>query len=254
LAIKIGSEHQVAVIEFLKRVVLPILHEDAEGQVQQVGTGFLFAQEDALFLVTARHHFEELAHDAFAVPDDPLRGGLMRLSFDLLYPKDPEHQVIDIAVLKLRDIDVIKALRKAWTVLDETNTATASGGGAFLLCGYAAGRQTIGPHGVGGSFNAIYTERTAATPSQAKPPIDPALDIFLHYDREAEGFDGSMVKTPDLPGFSGSAIWEYSDVGGGLWSAARAIKVVGIQASWLDGQYARGKAWSYAQHIIASAA
>jgi hypothetical protein len=254
LAIKIDSEHQAAVSEFLKRVVLPILHEDAGGQVQQVGTGFLFSRGDALFLVTARHLFEELALDSFAVPDDPFRGGLLRLSFELLYPKDPEHQVIDVAVLKLTDAEVTKALREAWTVLDERNTAQASSEGAFLLCGYAAGRQTIGPHGVGGSFNAIYTERTAAIPPQAKLPVDPELDLFLLYGEEAEGFDGSMVKTPDLPGFSGSAIWEYSDLDSGLWSPARAIKVVGIQASWLGGQYARGKAWAYALHLITNAA
>ena len=96
----------------------------------------------------------------------------------------------------------------------------------------------------------IYTERTASTPNHAKPPIDPDLDIFLHYDAEAEALDGSVVKTPDLPGFSGSAIWEYRDLVGGLWSPAKAIKIVGIQTSWLDGHYARGKAWAYAMHMI----
>lgn len=249
MANRVEAENQIAVQEFLKRVVVPILHETRPDQVQQIGSGFFFARDDDLFLVTARHLFEDFPADSFLVPDDPIRGDVLRLSFEINYPTDP---AIDIAVLKLTEADVIAKLRSVWTIMDDRNTGIASNQGVFVLCGFAASQQTIGAHGVGGSFNAIYTERTKSIPHNAKPPIDPTLDFFLHYDPEAEALDGTTVATPDLPGFSGSAIWEYREVEG-LWTPARALRIVGLQAAWLGGEYARGKAWPYAAEIIRKA-
>lgn len=249
MAIKIESENQIAVQEFLKRVVVPILHETQPGRVQQIGSGFLFARDDDLFLVTARHLFDDFAADGFLVPGDPIRGDVLRLSFVLACPTDPG---IDIAILRLTDAEVIAKLRSVWTILDDRNTGVASHRGVFIICGFAAARQTAGPDGVSGSFNAIYTERTESIPHNAKLPIEPDLDLFLHYDTDAEAVDGTTMPTPDLPGFSGSAIWEYCEVEG-LWTPARALRVVGLQVAWLSGEYARGKAWRYAAHLISKA-
>lgn len=254
MAGKVGKEHQVAISEFLKHVVVPLIYELPDGRVDQVGTGALFRDGQNVFLTTARHIFENTDKASFAVPENPLRGDFVRLSFEFFTPKDPPSQDIDIAVLRLTAPEVFQQLEAGWRFLTRNNAAPASPQGTFLISGYPSSRAVIKGQSIGGSFNTIYTERISDLPTNAAPPVDSDLDMFFHYDTEAEGLDGGSVKTPDLPGVSGSSIWEYNDVSNGLWTPEKALKVVGIETSWKKGEYVRGKTWRYLEYIFDNAA
>lgn len=250
MAGKVSREHQLAVGEFLKRVVVPLIYELPDGRVDQVGTCTLLREQEHVFLITARHTFTDRNRDSFVIPENPLRGDFVRLSFEFLTLVDPPNQDIDLAVLKLTSAQAVQQLDVEWRFLTRANTAAASPQGTFLISGYPSSRAKIVGQAIGGSLNTIYTERMATTPTAAASPVDPGLDMFFHYDQDAEGLDGQPVSTPDLPGVSGSSIWEYSEVAEGLWTPERALKIVGVETSWRRGEYARGKAWRYVQHIL----
>jgi hypothetical protein len=86
-------------------------------------------------------------------------------------------------------------------------------------------------------------------PPEAEQPVHPEVDLFFRYDAEANGSNGEPMATPLLPGVSGSAIWECRDVNG-IWTAARSLKIVGIETSYLAGKYVRGKQWHLVQKML----
>lgn len=248
---QIGKEHRQAVSHFMVKVVVPLLYELPDGRVDQIGICTLFRERQHRLLITARHNLEG-SHilDRFTVLKNPIRSDLDTLgSFELFKPNDPPGRDIDVAVLRFLDQSTIGQMEAGWHFLTTANTGTAPAQGIFVLSGYPSARAKISGQAIGGSLNTIYTKRITAAPPSAKPPVDADIDLFFHYDKEGIDLEGRAVKTPALPGVSGSSVWEYREISG-LWPPENALKVVGIQTSWIEGDFARAKIWAYVQHII----
>jgi hypothetical protein len=73
-----------------------------------------------------------------------------------------------------------------------------------------------------------------------------ALDLFFDYGAVGDGLDGTEVYAPDLPGASGSPIFEVQSPRS-LWMPPR---IVAVQASFLKGKYFRGTDWRVVAKLL----
>lgn len=68
------------------------------------------------------------------------------------------------------------------------------------------------------------------------------LDLFFDYGHDAVSVTRQPMKTPELPGMSGTSIWELRPVSG-VWTPETATRVVGIQSAYIHSKYFRAKSW-----------
>lgn len=242
-----------AIAEFTKQVAVPILYDDAAG-VDQVGTGTLFTIGPRCFLVTAAHLFEGTDPAQFAIPSNPVNDPAPS-TLGRYHLFEPEQEFVDIAVLELLESSLIEKLSSGWRILTLANTGHASSQGVFALCGYPSARaKRVGSHLIGGSLVTAYSERMLEIPEDAEEPVHPELDLFFYYDSEATDIDGKTINTPQLGGTSGAAVWEYCESDSAtFWTPEQAFTVVGVQSSFLSGQYFRAKSWSFVLKILREA-
>jgi hypothetical protein len=255
--------HQLqAIQEWMARTVIPLLYDDPSGKLDSYGSGVLIESNGNILFATARHNLffldqttrRELTRLAIPLPDreDPGKNHPVNTLglFDLLWPSNSQGQDIDVALLHLKDPDLIAALRKSWTVVDRSKAVAASRQGSFVLSGYPSDRVRPTSQGICGSLNTIYTERMLQTPQNATQPVNSKYDLFFHYDLNATDLEGNVVKTPTAPGMSGSVVWELYRTDNEVWAPEKVLKMVAIQSSWMKGNFARAKSWAYVEHIL----
>lgn len=250
------AEEQQALIAleaFAVNSAVPVLYDSPSG-VDQIGTGTLFTIDNRYFLITAGHLFEapDLSSPApdptkFAIPKGRVNGDLHTLGSYALYNGRNTNLAdadIDIAILELLDPDTIEYAKRGWQILTLEDTWPPSTTGVFVLCGYPSERGWRSETSIGGKPTTVFTERLPQIPTSAKQPVHPALDMFFHYDVSGPDFEGKSSATPHLRGASGSSVWEYRGAApGAIWSPKNALKVVGVQSSFLKGSYFRAKSW-----------
>lgn len=253
---------QKAIQEWMARTVIPLLYDDPSGQLDSYGSGVLIESNGNVLFATARHNLffpdqttrRELTRLAISVPDreDPGKNHpVFTLGpFDLLWPSNSQGEDIDVALLHLKDQDIIAALRKSWNVVDRSKAVAAPLQGSFVLSGYPSDRVRVTSQGICGSLNTIYTERMLQNPQNATQPVDSDYDLFFHYDLNATDLEGNVVKTPAAPGMSGSVVWELYRTDDEVWAPEKVLKMVAIQSSWLKGNFVRAKSWAYVEHIL----
>jgi hypothetical protein len=251
-----------AIQHWMARTVIPLLYDDPSRQLDSYGSGALIGSNENVLFATARHNLFFPDHTtlrdrtrlAIPIPDSdaPAKTDIVNTlgTFDVLQSVDPPGQDIDIALLHLKDLDLIARLRRSWNVIDRSKAVVASPQGNFVLSGYPSARVKITEQGLGGSLNTIHTERMPQAPQNAKQPIHPDYDLFFYYDDDATDLDGNAVKTPAVPGMSGSVVWELRDVEHGVWAPDNALTMVAIQVSWMKDNFARAKSWAYVEHIL----
>lgn len=253
-----------AIQHWMARTVIPLLYDDPSGQLDSYGSGALIGSNGNVLFATARHNLFFPDHATLrdrirlAIPipdrDDPAKTDVVNTlgTFDVLQPVDPPGQDIDIALLHLKDPDLIARLGRSWNVIDRSKAVVASPQGKFVLSGYSSARVKVTPQGLGGSLNTIHTERMPQAPEGAEQPIHPDHDLFFYYDNDATDVEGNAVETPAVPGMSGSVVWELRDVKNGVWAPDNALKMVAIQVSWMKDNFARAKSWAYVEHILST--
>jgi hypothetical protein len=236
-----------AIEQFAAHVTVPVLYDDPKA-ADQVGTGTLFSIDERLFLVTASHLFDDRDPGRFTIPAPPSTQLYGLGDFNLIRTAD----FYDIAVLELQDGQTISRLTGGWwQPLTLANVGRASESGIFALSGYPSARAVKRGDLIGASLITAYTERMSMPPAEAEHPIDPRLDLFFRYNREALDVDGKTIKTPDLHGCSGASIFEYreSDVIQ-FWTPEQCLKIVGVQSSFRRGDYFRGKSWDAVLELL----
>jgi hypothetical protein len=244
----IPPEVMRAVEQFTAHVTIPVLYDDPAA-ANQIGTGTLFTVDRRLFLVTARHLFDNQDLTRFSIPAPPDPQLHTLGEFNLLRPTE---EVIDVAVLELKANTTINRLTSGWwRPLTLENVAPASQQGLFALCGYPSERAVVRGGLIGGSLITAYTERVLPIPPEAEPPIIPNLDLFFHYDAQAIDLKGKAIATPHLGGCSGASIWEYREPKGILfWTPEQCLHIVGVQSSFRRGRYFRGKSWAAVLEVL----
>ncbi len=116
--------------------------------------------------------------------------------------------------------------------------------GDFLLAGYPSSLSKEENSWLKGTLITAISKRMTEIPIEASKPIHPELDLFFHYDDTATTLYGKELETSELPGTSGASVWQIdNETRLGIWSPELAIKVVGIQSSYLRNKYFRAKNW-----------
>jgi hypothetical protein len=162
----------------------------------------------------------------------------------------PQKESIDVAIVELRDRETIARLKAGWQFLTLDSVRAPHEHGVFILAGFPVELATSADGKVTGPLAAVFSERTTRVPQEAREPVESSLDLFFHYDRDGVGLDGSPFKAPSLKGTSGGGVWEYQPRVQGLWSPAKAVKVVGVQSSLLAGGYFRAKHWGAVAEVF----
>jgi hypothetical protein len=238
-----------AVERYAATVTVPVMHEHAEEQVDQIGTGTLFDHDDRLLLVTAGHIFDQIKPENLVIPsrDTTALAGIG--PYNLYRPDDRD---IDLAVVELRHPPSIERARASWTVLDLDRTTTASDQGWFVLSGYPSVRSRRAGGLLGSTLLSLHTWRLPEVPAGAKPPIHPDLDLFFRFEGEAEGLDGSTAEVPHLGGCSGGPVWEYREPAGiTFWTVEQCLSLVGVQSAFKpSSNYFRAKSRIYVREMI----
>lgn len=240
-----------ALERFTALVTVPVLYDDPK-DLDQIGTGTLFTVDERVFLVTAAHLFDRTDPARFSIPSLHTSQLHSLGRYNLLIPKD---KAVDIAVLELLEDATIQRAKLSWRMLTLANIGPASSAGVFALCGYPSERAKRIGGLIGGSLVTAYTERMREPPEGAEQPLNPALDLFFHYDAEAIDTAGATIATPRLGGCSGASVWEYREPNGIIfWTPEQCLKIVGVQSSWFrKGQYFRAKSWAAVLEIMRQA-
>jgi hypothetical protein len=257
-----ASAQLSAIQQWMAMTVIPLLYDDPSGKLDSYGSGALIESNGNVLFATARHNLfcsdqttrRDLKRLAIPIPDRyvPYKKHIVKTlgTFDVLEPVNSAGQDIDIALLHLKDQNLIDALRRSWKVVDRSKAAVASPQGRFVLSGYPSDRVRVTSQGLGGLLNTIHTERMTQAPQNAAQPVHADYDLFFHYDLDATDLEGNAVKTPHVPGMSGSVVWELHDIGDSVWTPDKALRMVAIQTSWMKGNFARAKSWMYVEHIL----
>lgn len=235
------------ILETLKRYAarhtIPLQRFLDERRVSHEGTGTLFTIAGRAFVISAAHIFEDVELEDIVTAPRPAGGKAIPLSPYILY-RPNEIDKYDIAVLELTDQATVHALQSGWSFLTLDDVALPRAfGGVFALCGYPQENVQVRGDGVALSLIAAFTERMRNMPPNTKFAADPAVDMFFFYDEEATDTDGQNISTPGLRGVSGASVWEYTHEVPGVWDASKTLKVVGVQASFLEGDWFRCTTW-----------
>lgn len=237
-----------AIEKFAAKTAVPILVEINSETVDQVGTGTLFSHQDRLFLVTARHIFDDIDPRTIVIPSTDTTELASIGSLDLLRP---DQEQIDVAVVELKHPPTIKRAKASWNILTVDDTAQASFDGVFALSGYPSERLRRDGGLLGGSLITVYTDRIVEIPSEATAPVHRDVDLFFTYDSKLVKSDGEILSAPNLRGCSGASIWQYiKSEDAGLWTAQKSLRIIGVQSAYRKGKYFRGIAWHYVLEIF----
>lgn len=251
-----------AIKHWMSRTVIPLLYDDPSGRLDSYGSGILIRSNGNVIFVTARHNLffndrttrRDFSRLAIPIPDRsaPEKKDVVNTlgEFDLLAPQDPPDHEIDIALLHLKDVDIIRKSCKSWTVVDRSKAAIASPQGNFILAGYPSEKVRVTRQGLGGSLNLIYTKRMLQVPQGANAPVNQDYDLFFNCTTNADDLTSNVVKTSSVSGMSGSVVWELLDTHNEIWAPDKALTMVAIQVSWMKGNFVRAKSWTYVECIL----
>lgn len=248
---QLSVEEASAIERFALNVTIPILI-DIGGRTALLATGTLFEIDGRVFIITARHIFDDIPDlTKLAYPDSPIKGGLHTLgSFEIFKPKE-EH--IDVAAVELRTPKTLNNLCAAWQLLTLNNVAAPSSDlsdGAFFLSGYPASLTKEAEGWLKGTFATAYTQRLPDVPKEAAAPVFENLDLFFEYGHDAISITGKPVATPELPGVSGASVWELKPPSEGMWTPEKLTRVVGIQSAYVHSKYFRAKNWLAVAQVL----
>ncbi len=103
-----------------------------------LGTGTLFEVGERAFIVCARHLFDDMDGgllQSIAVPEGP-RGAIVEIAPVELFRPSYGERHLDIALIELKDPDVIALLKRSWRFLSLSDVAEAPSSGQFVLSAY----------------------------------------------------------------------------------------------------------------------
>jgi hypothetical protein len=244
------QEHiAIAIERYVVSATIPILY-DADSVADQVGTGTLFTLAGRYFLVTAQHTFHNRDAGRFAIPKSRITGDLHSLGPHQLLSADSEEADIDIAILELLDEFTISYSKSEWKSLTLNDIVRPSSTGMFVLCGYPS-LYAMRKEGLITGKPATAITNRIPIPTNADPPINPALDLFFRYGPGASDLSDKNVSVPPLRGVSGASVWEYREPENTtVWAPAGCLRAVGVETSFREGSYFRAKSWEMVLEML----
>ena len=238
------KEESDAITAFALSVTVPIFRETHDG-AELLASGTLFEVAGLKFVITARHIFDVVSDPKKLAYAESRSKGDMH-TFGNFQIGKPTEKHFDVAVMALQSNETISKLKAGWRFLSLENVSVPSSSasdGSILLAGYPCARTQKSDRWLRGSFLAVYTQRFLKPPSEAEEPINPGLDLFFDYAREATSITGTPVATPELEGCSGASVWEYRRSSSPIWTAESAVRVVAVQSAYVHSKYFRAINW-----------
>lgn len=226
------------------RVTVPIASNRNGGFPEPIGSGTLLSAADRLFLITAAHVLEGETGETLYVsasrssaPPVPLAPATVVRS------KSPD--ATDVAVIEILERSTQDLLLNGWESASLDSIGEASTDGLFVLSGYPSERLRIDGATLMCTCITAITERLPTPPTDTRDPIDSERDLFFLYQERGCFSDGEEADSPNLLGASGGGVWEFSNVRvPGIWTAQKALKLVGVQSSALHFKWFRAHASS----------
>jgi len=246
------NEHQrQALNEFGFRAAVPLfcaLGEDAD----HLATGTFIGVGEKCFLLTARPILDECEAEHIAIATSPEGSGLRTLGNLLIHkPIDQPGTEINIVGIEIQDEKTIDIVEAGWRMVDMGIGDEANDSDEVVLIGYPSATLDKANIRITGRPASIIIALVQEIPSDATPPINPTLHLFLELPREAIDPAGEIVDIAPIGRMCGCAIWQLRELADDeLWSPDRALRLVGVQTSARSGSYFRGKRWTYVHNLL----
>ncbi len=252
---EIDNQIKRAIEDFGFRSSVPIFKAIEEDDADHLATGTFISCQNRLFLLTARHILDDCNPADLAIATSPEGSSLQTLGISNVFkPVDDPSVDIDILCIEIKEPEVHTIVRQGWRAVDISIGKDPELDEDVLLVGYPSATLKKDGMKLSGKPTSYRTSVMATAPQSARQPVSAQLDLFLALDREGVSFSGDRFCSPAIGGMSGCAIWQFTKVQNTeLWTPDRALRLVGIQASALHGQFFRGKQWRYIKHVITQA-
>ncbi len=244
LAELFGEPEEQAINHRILSCTVPLIAQ-SQGRAGVGGTGTLFEIEERHFIVSARHVLADCEPNTLGVPTtmDRTSGTIETLSGCVRYLTRDES--LDVAVLEITRADLVRGLiNVGYSFLGPASIGSFGERFAqYVVAGFPNELATQSPDGITPQFVKI-----TAVPYSQQPPSDfnAAHEFLLSYGEAAPAPNGAIVRTTELRGMSGAAVWgvcDPSQAADGLWSVDDAIKVVGVQHAYNHSRYVRCHSW-----------
>ncbi len=213
------------------RVTVPIASNRGGAFPDPVGSATILRADNRVFLITAAHVLEDETGETLFVSASRTSAPPVQLApATLVRPKLSDAP--DIAVIEVLNEDARAALIDGWECASLDDIGDASSAGLFILSGYPSDRLRVQDTTLMCTCITAITERLPEPPTDTRDPVDPARDLFFLYGPQGCFADGEPADSPHLLGTSGGGVWEFSNARpAGVWTAQKALKLVGIQSS-----------------------
>ena len=225
---------------YVQERVFPLLYVTGEKSAVVLGTGFLVEDREDTFLVTAAHVLETEDGTLYDHIAFPLRGpeeDVYALP-ESLYISGSEVGA-DVAVVQLNyDSDIQRSLHWKAVQLDSFyDHGEVDSEQTILVYGYpAALQQDIEADSLVGLGVVGFKTKPFGGDFSVVDNYRPDIEIIFDYTSHMT-VDGVEKSVPDLHGISGSAMFCIDHTVGGVWSAERCLKIVGVQKAVKPGRY-----------------
>lgn len=194
-----------ALQKHLSRVIVPILQDYPVKGLDQTGTGTFIEYDGRVYLLTAWHTFDGVPAEQIRVPDNPYGPGLIELwPFEPLESDDGDD---DIIALRLSE-ECASRVGMGWTVIPiaDCGDVDHDKDHAVAVAGYPSKWGVREGERIGGTFVVSYTEFSPDVPADARAPLRPEFDMFLHFSSTGTRSDNVVMESPRMGGVSGAPI------------------------------------------------
>ncbi|WP_424632178.1 hypothetical protein [Bradyrhizobium sp. SYSU BS000235] len=225
----------------------PVFYQHPEQIDGPIASGTFFRVEQRMFFITALHTITEFGYkpEQFLIPNKPYSDDFISLGNCALIK--PSEYKYDACVLEILDLDAKQKIASGgWQFLSLDNVLDPDKAIDFVLFGFPYAIKNEGK--VSKLYKSIcaYADRKAA-PDDYPDRLPGGTDLFFEYGTIADDHEGNEVEAPKLPGASGGSVWALPPRSP-VWMPPR---VVGVQTSYLKGNYFRAVDWRVVAKILA---
>jgi len=228
-AVELTREQRLAAAAFLAKCTVPIAAE-ARGRANVVGTGTLFDFGDGPCLITAAHVLKGPDWDVEHLTMPETWGG--RTMHKLGTVQIRRERNWDLAILQLQTPEIVQRIRANWQILSGQDVDAGVPPGLTVSAGFPYELARV----EGGKIHArwIAMFEPPYVPLENERPEESELakpgDMLVRYPETVLQPDGSLVGAPrSLEALSGGSAWRVVPEVDGIWTAQKALRVVGIQ-------------------------
>lgn len=239
-----------AIRQLVCRVTVPIASNKNCDFPEPIGSATLLRDADRLFLITAAHVLEgEDGSTLFVSASRSSAPPLPLAPATVVRAKSPD--AVDIAIIEVTNSNTKDCLFAGWGCVTLDSIGEASADGLFVLSGYPTERLSVDGATLWCTCITAITERLASTPKGTRDPVDKNRDLFFMYEPTGRFSDGDCGESPNLRGTSGGGVWEFSNVRPeGVWTAQKALKLIGVQSSARHFEWFRAHAsWAIVEAL-----